>query len=296
MVYLENYRQVKRLQPDGIREQIRKRVLTGLAAVNSLNGLNQSLLRPRVQFLYLHHVFHDEEQRLEELLQRLSADHVFISYSEAVARAISGDIDQPYITFSFDDGFKNNLKAAKILNDYNASACFFLNPAIIGEIEYNVIEKYCRNRLNFPPVEFLSWQDVEQIQQWGHEIGGHTMDHKNMAEISREEITRDLIQCTLILKDRCGQISHFAFPYGRYEHFSETGRKAVFDAGYQSCASVVRGCHFPHNKLIPHSELCILRDHIILDWNQDHIIYFIGRNAKKVSFDYTFPYKNFEII
>jgi len=59
-----------------------------------------ALSKDRVQFLYMHHVFGDEEDSFRNLLGRLSLGHRLVSYSEAVDRVLSGDIDGPYVAIT----------------------------------------------------------------------------------------------------------------------------------------------------------------------------------------------------
>ena len=273
--------------------RLKKSTWKGRAREQALNWLSliadeRYLSKPRIQFLYIHHLFTDEEQKLEALLLRLSKGHTFISYSHAVEKILSGTIDKPYIVFSSDDGFKNNLKAAEILNRYDAKACFFINPGIIGEADFNRIEKYCTETLRFPPVGFLNWGDVAQLQKWGHEIGSHTMMHMNIAEAGVQEINDDMRQAFGVLNEKCGIAKHFAFPYGRFAHFSSVGRKAVFEAGFTSCATAERGCHINPEAPISNTDLCIRRDHAVLGWDIRHIMYFLINNAKKASVNNNF--------
>lgn len=268
--------------------RLKKSTWKGRAREQALNWLSliadeRYLSKPRIQFLYIHHLFTDEEQKLEALLLQLSKGHTFISYSQAVDKILSGTIDKPYIVFSSDDGFKNNLKAAEILNRYDAKACFFINPGIIGETDFNRIEKYCTETLRFPPVGFLNWDDVTQLQKWGHEIGSHTMMHMNIAEAGVQEINDDMRQTFGVLNEKCGIAKHFAFPYGRFAHFSSVGRKAVFEAGFTSCATAERGCHINPEASLSNTELCIRRDHTVLGWDIRHIMYFLVNNSKKAS-------------
>ena len=167
----------------------------------------------------------------------------------------------------------------------------FINPAIIGETCRDKIKSHCKNRLHFPLVEFLNWDDVEKIQNLGHEIGSHTMEHINVAQASKEEFIEDCKITFEILQSRCGEAKHFAFPYGRFFHFNEAGRNVVFDAGFTSCATAERGCHINHNGFIRNDELCILRDHILLEWDIDHIIHFLTTNSKAATAkNNLFPY------
>ncbi|MCD6063857.1 MAG: putative polysaccharide deacetylase, partial [Flavipsychrobacter sp.] len=151
------------------------------------------------------------------------------------------------------------------------------------ETDYKRIEAHCRNVLDFPVTEFLDWDDIAALQKDGHEIGGHSMYHMNIGEADPEKILTDVTQTWDILKKNCGAANHFAFPYGRFFHFNEAGRRAVFQAGFRSCASAERGCHVnPETPLTP-EQLCIRRDHILLNWGIDQISYFIANNARKAS-------------
>ena len=273
------YRDAARLQKKTLRTHLRDLALTGLSFIANEKYLDN----PRIQFLYIHHLFKDEEKKLDLLLNRLSKNHEFISYSNAVGKILSGTIDKPYIAFSSDDGFQNNLRAAEILNEYNAKACFFINPGIVGETDFDSIKKYCTETLSFVPVSFLNWDEIAQLQKWGHEIGSHTMKHMNIAKATAQEINDDMQQTFQILNNRCGRVKHFAFPYGRFYHFSSIGRKAVFDAGFMSCATAERGCHINTLSPISNTELCIRRDHTVLGWDINHILYFLINNAKNAS-------------
>ncbi|GAA4468974.1 hypothetical protein GCM10023093_27670 [Nemorincola caseinilytica] len=275
---VEYYKDVKRKKAP-LRGYLRDIALTYLARFAD----ESYLARPRVQFLYLHHIFKDEEAGLDALLQRLGKDHEFISYSSAVDKVLSGNIDKPYISFSSDDGFRNNLKAAEIMNKYGVKACFFINPGITGETDPNKIKRHCSDTLHFPTVDFLNWDDVNTLLSMGHEIGSQTMMHMNMARTPAAIVSEDVQRSFDVLSAKCGDVKHFAFPYGRFSDLNSNGKKAVFDAGFTSCASAVRGCHITSGGPIPHTQLCIRRDHIVLAWDIAHIMYFITRNARNAN-------------
>jgi peptidoglycan/xylan/chitin deacetylase (PgdA/CDA1 family) len=137
--------------------------------------------------------------------------------------------------------------------------------------------------LDFPPVEFLNWEEVGQLQKGGHEIGSHTMLHMNIANANEQQIIEDMHETYRILTERCGGAEHFAFPYGRFFHFSKIGREAVFNAGFKTCATAERGCHINPDKPIIAKELCIRRDHTVLGWDMRHILYFLITNAKNAN-------------
>src|SRR4030095_13838083 len=125
------------------------------------------------------------------------------------------------------------------------------------------------------------WKDIELLQKAGHEIGSHTMSHMNVAQASETEIREDMQASLEVLTKYTGDVKHFAFPYGRVFHFSEIGRKACFDAGFVSCASAERGCHIQGNEKTDIENVCIRRDHVIIDWPYLHIEYFLVENSKR---------------
>lgn len=289
--FLQNYSELRQIKPKTIRSLARNVLLNGYSTFNGFH-VNQ-LKKPRVQFIYLHHLFKDEEKKLLHLIENLQKHHEFISYKEAVSRILKNKIDKPYIAISVDDGFKNNLRIADILDSFDIKACFFINPSIINISDYAALKAYCSEKLHLPPVEFMSWGDIDHLLQNGHEIGSHTMEHINIANTPPDEILRDMNTTYEVLKLRCGKAEHFAFPFGRFFHFNETGRKACFDAGFTSCASAERGCHIPNASSIAKDKLCLRRDHVILDWDFRHIEYFLINNARNTSsLNNLFPYSS----
>lgn len=128
MSYITHSSQVRSIT---LRDKVRHVGLSTLAHFEKLHySLKQARKDPRVQFIYLHHVFSDEEKGFHQLIVSLSKYYTIISYSEAVERILNGKIDGPYLCISFDDGFKNCRQAAKILNEFGLSACFFICPPL----------------------------------------------------------------------------------------------------------------------------------------------------------------------
>lgn len=262
-----------------MRDVARKLALDGLGMKTSWFPKKALWDAPRIRFIYIHHVFKDEEKGFEQMIKMFSEDFDFISYSEAVERIVSGKIDKPYMAFSSDDGFKNNLVAAEILERYGATACFFLNPGTIGLTDLDQIRDHCATRLHFPPVEFLNWSEVDNLQKRGHEIGSHTMWHAKLSECTTEEVEQDMLASKAALEVKCGAIQHFAYPYGRWFHFNKAALDATWAAGYTSCASAERGCHLPTESVDP-KQLVIRRDHLLANWPTSHMRYFAENNVQ----------------
>lgn len=279
MQYTTNYYEIKDKKQRNLRSIVRNIALTGLSKKTQIINSGNLLEKPRIQFLYVHHVFDDEIDKFRILLKKLSAHHSFIPYSEAVEKIINNNIDKPYIVISSDDGFLNNLNAVKVMDEFGIKGCFFVNPDTIGLTQYSEIKKFCHERLNFPPVKFLDWNDVENLLRNNHEIGSHTMGHIKISETEINEVEDNLYKSYEILNQKCGSVKHFAYPYGRFFHFNKSAFNIVFEIGYRSCATAERGCHIT-NAPVHQEHLLLRRDHVICDWPLGHIMYFIYQNSK----------------
>jgi peptidoglycan/xylan/chitin deacetylase (PgdA/CDA1 family) len=265
------------------RSMLRQTALSTLAALyRGVGATSYWLSQPRIQFLYLHHLFPEEEQGFRRLLELLGKTHWLISYSEAVQRVQRNEIDGPYVCFSFDDGLRQNVRAAEILKEFGATACFFICPGLIGETSREKIEEICVKRFKMPATSLLSWDDVDRMVSEGHEIGSHTMTHQVLSRISDQELEDEIGESYEALTRRLGSVRHFAWPEGRFFHFSAAARRLVFDAGFLSCASAERGCHIGGTGASLKS-LCLRRDYVSARWPLSHTFYFMTRASRRAS-------------
>ncbi len=267
------------LRPRTVRDRVRHVALDVLSLGARLASERKSPA-PHVQIVALHHVFPDEGSAFCRLLSRLQETYRFIGYDEAVDRILSGDIDDAYLTFSFDDGLKCCRTAAEIMGRFGARGCFFICPPVIGETDHNTICRFCHERLRLPPVEFMTWDDLDWLRSNGHDIGGHTMGHVDLATVSQMEAQDEISKSYDVLSRRLGSVEHFAWPYGRFHHIRPEVVPIVFDCGYRSCASVERGSHAGDGST-PSRQVCLKRDTIEVRWPLSHILYFLDQSARR---------------
>lgn len=265
-----------------LRLRARHIALTAASVSWALSGMiRRSLERPRVHFIYFHHVFRDEEEHFEKLVRDLSSSHYFLSYSDAVERIRRGPIDRPYLCFSFDDGLRSCLQAGQILKSYGASACFFVCPTMAEERDYLKIRQFCADRLQMPPTEFLNWDEIERLVQMGHEVGSHTMSHRRMSDLNRIELDEELGRSREALERRLGGVHHFAWPFGQFGDVSQEAVERVFLSGYESCASAERGAHVDILGRGAETNLCIRRDHAVAAWPLSHTLMLMARSSRR---------------
>jgi peptidoglycan/xylan/chitin deacetylase (PgdA/CDA1 family) len=270
----------RELNPFSARGALRRAVIeTDWFRLRATGAVERALATPRVHFIYSHHMFPDEVGNFRRTVEQLVRTHDVVTYSRAVELVYSGKVTRPTACFSFDDGLKTTVAASRLLDEFGIKACFFICSAIVGEKDPALVKRFCLTRLHYPAMEILSWEDVEDMLKRGHEIGSHTRTHPDLGDISVEQTIDEVEYSRDDLTKRLGTVRHFAWPTGKWTTFSPYAGKAVFDAGYESCASATRGCHLPRPNALERREVCLRRDHIMGAWPVHHNLYFVARSA-----------------
>lgn len=97
---------------------------------------------------------------------------------------------------TFDDGMLSQYTYAKpILDKYNFKGTFY--------IICNKVEK--ENRMN--------WNDIHILEEEGHEISSHSMNHKKLSKLSDEEMIYEIIESKRFLQENGFDVTSFSFPY-----------------------------------------------------------------------------------
>lgn len=118
--------------------------------------------------------------------------------------------EEPKIAISFDAAWGNEdtSKILEILKKHNVHATFFMTG---GWVE------------SYP-------DDVKAILADGHDLGNHSENHKNMSQLSEEEIKQELMTVHDRVKELTGyEMFLFRPPYGDYDNEVITVAK---DCGY----------------------------------------------------------------
>jgi len=266
-----------------LRRLTRHLALDALSLADALTGATSRRLRqPRIHFLYLHDLGRASEARLEELVGALRKTHRLVSYSQAVSALSNAEVTEPLLTISFDDGLEECARAGRTLKALGVSACFFLCGDVLEDRRPSALDRFSRDRLHSAPRAFLSWQDSERLLSSDHEVGSHTLGHRDLSACSAEEIHHEIGGSYELFTRRLGRVQHFAWPYGTFRHFSADARDAVFASGYVSSASAVRGSHRPVGGRSL-ADVCIRRDHVSLEWPLRHVLCLLGRSARPLT-------------
>lgn len=222
--------------------------------------------------VHYHYVFDDERDRFGRQLEFLRREFRPVPLSEAVDRLRTGRADGHEVVVTFDDGFRNQVdNAAPILAEHGFSACFFLVTGFVGA-PADEASRFCRERLHLPlTVEPIDWAGAERLLELGHEVGSHTQSHPDLTSLDDDRLQDELLSSREELRRRLGNVQHFSAPYGERSRFSDAIGDAAGGAGYESCATAIRG--------INRSALDVYRlhrHHLSARWPVRDLAYFLA--------------------
>jgi peptidoglycan/xylan/chitin deacetylase (PgdA/CDA1 family) len=105
---------------------------------------------------------------------------------------------QTVVSIEFDDGVSNQFIARPLLASHKMKATFFINSGTL-------INSY-----------HMTLGQIHELYADGNEIGGHTLDHPHLTQLSTEEATREICNDRVNLLNQGFQTTDFAYPYGDY--------------------------------------------------------------------------------
>jgi peptidoglycan/xylan/chitin deacetylase (PgdA/CDA1 family) len=108
------------------------------------------------------------------------------------------------IILNFDDGYKSQYTNAKpILDKYGYKATFYI---ICNYVEKG--EEVVR------PNARMSWEDIAELYKEGYDIGSHSMDHKDLSQLSKKMVNFEVGESKQCLLDQgINNITSFAYPF-----------------------------------------------------------------------------------
>lgn len=187
------------------------------------------------------------------------------------------------VAIAFDDCYRDNLFAARMLAEHNLPGCFFIPTKFVGTDHVFDWDQGLKRMPN------LTWEDVDEMVRLGHDIGSHTVSHVDFGSIHEADARRELTESKKFLEDRLSRpIRWFAYPFGGRNNFRPSHLPLVQEAGYDACFSGYGGFIYPkvHQPVVPRQpvpcfhSLLNLEMHLTgcLDW-----VYALKRQAGMIS-------------
>lgn len=89
----------------------------------------------------------------------------------------------------------------------------------------------------------MTWSEIRQIHQQGHEIGSHSMTHALMPQCSDQALTYEIVESRKHLESALdAEVTSFCYPNGDYD---TRAVETVLQAGYQNAVTTKWGKNKP---------------------------------------------------
>lgn len=256
-----------------------------LKSIKSLLGSAEYFLRPwnyasdELIVLCMHSTPYERKDQFEQLL-----DYVFQHFRplrpEQLADYFNGSLnDGPYVLFTFDDGLKNNLMAAELLEARQTRAIFFVVPDFIDatdkELYYRThIRQKIDASVDHEPEDFtpMTEADLRGLLNRGHFVESHSMSHLLRSSSQREVVEREVTQSREWIAQRLSwQSTMFCSPI--QTNFSiNRDAKGLIHQEYTFHFTTFPGLHT--NKRSPQ---LVLRRNVEVSWSIGQIKYALGK-------------------
>jgi peptidoglycan/xylan/chitin deacetylase (PgdA/CDA1 family) len=107
-----------------------------------------------------------------------------------------------------------------VLQQYGMRATFYVPSNMIGGPHY------------------MTWEQLHTLQDDGHEIGGHTLDHVNIGELAPAALRHEVCDDRQNLLDHGFKPVSFAYPFGGFDQAAE---EMVRQCGYSDARTIAAG-------------------------------------------------------
>lgn len=121
------------------------------------------------------------------------------------------------VLLTFDDGYADNYQHAfPILQEHSMTGSFFIIAGMLQDKER------------------VSPENIKEMARHGMSFGSHTISHRALAELSDEEVYRELMDSRGALEDILGRkVDAIAYPRGSYnEAVVQTARNNGYSTGF----------------------------------------------------------------
>ena len=224
----------------------KRRIAGGLGRVLYGSGLHAGFLRHRAVVAVFHRIddrYPDDpitisEQSFLRYCRFFARHFEVVPFGDLVAKLEQRRSLGGQLAITFDDGYRDNYHtAAPILERLGLPACFFVTTGFIGSSQVPWWDEKAGIRS-----EWMTWEEVRDLQARGFEIGAHTVTHADLGVVKGDAARQEIEGSKAALEAQLGRpVTLFAYPFGREGQMSETNRALVRDAGFRCCPSAFGG-------------------------------------------------------
>lgn len=123
-------------------------------------------------------------------------------------------------TFGFDDGYHSWLDASKVLEEHGFRGTF--NVCLRNVVQQRLTE---RKRM-FPPSDVITWDEVLDLQNRGHEVASHGVRHCDFSRATDAEIRLEFEGSLSVFRSRGVNVETYACAFNNWtERADKVGRE-----------------------------------------------------------------------
>jgi peptidoglycan/xylan/chitin deacetylase (PgdA/CDA1 family) len=179
--------------------------------------------------------FHDvkEKEWFEEVIKMLVSNYCVITPLQFHIKKF--DTEKINILLTFDDGYASWVDVcAPILKRNNIKALFFINSGLLTIAnDPTAVTAYMRDRLLLTPKAPLTWEGAQTLVAQGHTIGGHSINHYNLAVLDQSVLESEIKDDKKTIEETLKvTLTDFAYPFGRKNNYNTNVFGVAKHAGY----------------------------------------------------------------
>jgi peptidoglycan/xylan/chitin deacetylase (PgdA/CDA1 family) len=100
------------------------------------------------------------------------------------------------VSLTFDDGSASQYSTLSMLSAHGMNGTYYINSGLVGSSGY-----------------YMTWPQLHDLYNAGNEIGGHTVDHQNLTQLSTAAATAEVCNDrTTLINNGFSPVTSFAYP------------------------------------------------------------------------------------
>jgi peptidoglycan/xylan/chitin deacetylase (PgdA/CDA1 family) len=156
--------------------------------------------------------------RRREVLTAIMAGLLLFGGASVFAPPAATSAATTTVSLTFDDGQATQFQAASAMSSRGMAGTFYINSGLVGSSGY-----------------YMTWSQIQQLADAGHEIGGHTVNHVKLTQLSATDAQREICDDRATLQQRGYNPVSFAYPYAASNSSVE---QLVQQCGYANARTV----------------------------------------------------------
>ena len=241
----DSIREMKDRQRKG-RVALKRRLKGLIGALAFKSGICRWLFRNKAVIVLFHRVDSNLEgnaisctlSQFEDYLSFFSRFFRVVSLGELLERLRAGEDVSRHLVITFDDGYKDNHDLAAVaLEEHGLPACFFVTTNFIGSTHVPWWDKQAAIESRW-----MGWDEIRSLSHHGFEIGAHTMNHVDLATVTKDDATAEILGSKRRLEEELGhEVKFFSYSYGGVHQMTQESLSMVREGGFECCVSAFGG-------------------------------------------------------